>query len=319
MYLLIGYGDHLIAQMLSALIMAVFWQQCGWLAHDVLHHQVFQNRSFNDMIGDLVGGVCLGFSPAWWKNKHNTHHAAPNVYEVDPDIDTLPFLAWSDHALEFFASVPDEELAATVGKFMIRNQALLIFPIMTFAKLAWSIRSILFVLPNGQKKLPRKARVPVGILEQVSIGLHWTWYFGVLFLLVKTPIRIALYLALSQGGCGLLLALVFVLNHNGMPVLTREEGEKMDFYSMQIITGRDVRPSWLVTWFTGGLNYQIEHHLFPALPRHSFHKVQPQVQKICEKYSIHYHCTSFEDGVWEVINRLDQVAKVARRITNKQD
>ncbi|KAK9709206.1 hypothetical protein K7432_009183 [Basidiobolus ranarum] len=318
-YLLARHGDSIGAHIASALIMGLFWQQCGWLSHDFLHHQVFKNRSFNDMVGDFFGGVCLGFSPAWWKNKQNTHHAAPNVHGEDPDIDTVPILAWSNHALEFFADVPDDELAIAMGKFMIGNQSFLIFPVMVFAKLSWAMQSILFILPNGQKGLPRNARVPVGILEQLSVGLHWTWYLGLLFLFVKTPLRIALYLFLSQGGCGLLLALVFVLNHNGMPVVTEQEGSKMDFYSLQIITGRDVKPSWIVTWFTGGLNYQIEHHLFPALPRHSFHKVQPQVQAICEKYGINYHCTGFVDGTMEVVNRLDQVAKVARKLNQKQD
>lgn len=48
----------------------------------------------------VFGNLFQGFSVAWWKNKHNTHHAVPNVHGADPDIDTMPLLAWSEHALE---------------------------------------------------------------------------------------------------------------------------------------------------------------------------------------------------------------------------
>ena len=99
-------GESFGAKMLGAVVLAVFWQQCGWLAHDFAHHGVFRNRMLNDLMVLLVGGVYLGFSLDWWKNKHNTHHAIPNVHESvaeahdgDPDIDTMPFLAWSKRLL----------------------------------------------------------------------------------------------------------------------------------------------------------------------------------------------------------------------------
>lgn len=58
--------------------------------------------------------------------------------------------------------------------------------------------------------------------------------------------------------------------HNGMPVFTMNEFQDMDFFSLQVVTGRDVKPTAFANWFTGGLNYQIEHHIFPALPRREF-------------------------------------------------
>ena len=91
-----GYASVLLA----ACLLGLFWQQSGWLAHDFLHHQVFQNRTYNNMAGLFLGNVSQGFSIAWWKDKHNTHHAVPNklndeTIAMDPDIDTLPLLAWS--------------------------------------------------------------------------------------------------------------------------------------------------------------------------------------------------------------------------------
>jgi len=99
-----------------------------------------------------------------------------------------------------------------------------------------------------------------------------------------------------------------------MPVVTKEEAKNLDFYSLQVITGRDVFPSWFVTWFTGGLNYQIEHHLFPSLPRHHFHRVQPIVQNLCEKYQVKYHRTSFYTGTKEVLDRLNDISKLSQKL-----
>ncbi|KAI0244050.1 hypothetical protein L0F63_002977 [Massospora cicadina] len=172
-----------------------------------------------------------------WKDKHNTHHAAPNVYTRDPDIDTHPFLAWSENALELYAELNDQELGTQLK----------------------------------------------------TVALPGSWPLTLLFVFV------------SQVTCGVLLASVFTLNHNGMRVLTSEEASKMDFYTLQCETGRDVYPSYFMTWFCGGLNYQIEHHMFPTLPRHSFSSM-----------ALHTIALDFT-GTKEVLDRLDRVAKTIEK------
>ncbi|CAG8716813.1 700_t:CDS:2, partial [Racocetra fulgida] len=112
------------------------------------------------------------------------------------------------------------------ARLMVNNQAINYFPLLAFARLSWCAQSIQYILPNGQSG---------------SIG--------------DTP----------QAMCGLLLALCFSLNHNGMKVLTDEETMNTEFYVEQVITGRAVTANslmgrWFVEWFMGGLNYQIEHH-----------------------------------------------------------
>jgi len=66
--ILAKFGYNLFGVLLSATIMGLFWQQCGWLSHDFLHHQVFNNRKYNDLMGDFLGGICLGFDPTWYEN-----------------------------------------------------------------------------------------------------------------------------------------------------------------------------------------------------------------------------------------------------------
>jgi len=109
--LVLRASSSFFALFAAALLMALFWQQCGWLAHDFLHHQVFTSRALNNAGGVFFGNFAQGFSVAWWKDKHNTHHAAPNEVDakaaaVDPDIDTLPLLAWSADMIKVRTTTP---------------------------------------------------------------------------------------------------------------------------------------------------------------------------------------------------------------------
>ncbi|KAI9139370.1 delta-6 fatty acid desaturase [Paraphysoderma sedebokerense] len=303
--LLFLFPNNVPVVLVSASIMGLFWQQCGWLSHDFLHHQVFRNRFYNDCVGYVAGGLAQGFSVSWWKDKHNTHHAQPNVHQEDPDIDTMPLLAWSEHALELFSDFSNETLA----RFFVNHQAILYFPILAIARVSWAIQSALFVTPYWQKL----GKPPISMLEQLSVAMHWVWYIGVLTYALS-PVMVLVYFATSQMVCGLLLASVFSLNHNGMPIIGHDEATEMDFYSKQIITGRDVFPSIFVDWFMGGLNFQIEHHLFPNMPRHSLRTIKPIIQDLCEKHNIPHHNTSFWDGTVEVLSRLEEVSKMSRKM-----
>ena len=133
----------------AGLVMGVFFQQCGWLAHDFAHHQVFKTRAFNDYATMVIGSY-VGFSLGWWKNKHNTHHAIPNVHESaydahdgDPDIDTLPFLAWSRKLLR--KATDGGASDSPLSRFFVSRQAFIFFPLLLMARLTWALQSLAFV------------------------------------------------------------------------------------------------------------------------------------------------------------------------------
>jgi len=239
----------------------------------------------------------------WWKNKHNTHHAVPNVHGGDPDIDTLPFLAWSEHALEGFS---DPKAKESMPKFLIDHQMIFYTPLLTFARFSWLLQSALAVI-NGKN-------IPNVRAEKFFLTLHYVWFFAIVVFLCEGLTNKFLFLLTSQLTCGVLLAAVFSLNHNGMPVYSKEESQTMDFYKLQILTGRAVTPSLFMTWFTGGLNYQIEHHLFPMIPRHNFHLVQPLVESLCKKHGVTYHRTGFISGTIEVFSKLGKVGSASRKL-----
>jgi len=286
-----------------ALLTGLFWQQCGWLSHDVLHHQLFTDRRLNNLAGYVLGNAFQGLSVAWWKYKHSMHHTVPNVHDADPDIDTLPFLAWSEMALEMFNDVNEEQL----GQFMVSHQPILYFPLLSVARMSWVLQSVLWQTSSSSQKLYPTERK----YESAALAIHWSVYLlGTMYCAGISRGLLALYLA--QGFGGIMLAAVFSVNHNGMPVLSKTESTETNFYELAVITGRNVIPSPVASWFTGGLNYQIEHHIFPSLPRHNFHLVTDRVEKLCTKHNIPYHETTLVGGLQEVIARLARVSKAVR-------
>lgn len=208
----------------------------------------------------------------------------------------MPFLAWSEYALEFFSEYSDD----TMARLWILHQPFLFFPLLIFVRLSWTVASLLY-------QLNFKLSQFTPLAETLAIILHVVWLF-ILPLMWLSPTRVLTYIVLSQSLGGLLLAIVFVLNHNGLPVFEKEAIKTKGFYELQVVTSRNVHSSPFLDWITGGLNYQIEHHLFPTLPRPNYWLLAPYVQEICNKHGIPYRKTSFRQGVVEVLDRLREVS-----------
>jgi fatty acid desaturase len=257
------------ATVLSAVLVAVGWQQGGWLSHEFLHHAVFKNRRTGRLAGVALGGFWLGYSADWWNEKHNTHHALPNVHGADPDIDVFPALAFTPRDLK--------RARWSWQRWALRQQTWTVFPIVALARLNWTIQS--FIWPLTHKGIPFRRQE---ILGQV---LHQAWVIAIT-LHAPTWQNALLWFAVSQIVSGLLISLVFIVGHNARPILV-EDGAP-DFWSLQVVTTRNVRVNALTRWFFGGLETQTEHHLFPTLPRHAHAAVKSRVQALCAKHGIDY-------------------------------
>jgi len=298
--------------MVGAIVLGLFWQQCGWLAHDFLHHQVFKTRKYGDLMGIFVGNVLQGFSVQWWKSKHNSHHAVPNLHassehasDGDPDIDTMPILAWTLRMAETAKN-------SATGRFLIRWQAVFYFPVLLFARLAWAHQSWVFVFGFGGKQHSVKGaaqdrkNMAYPVLEGLGILLHYGWLFTIMYHM-PSVLAAAAYFIVAQCSCGLFLALVFGLGHNGMAVYPADQ--RPDFWKLQVSTTRNVTSNWFVDWFCGGLQYQVDHHLFPQLPRHNLKKVHKLVESFCKEQGVSYHEADMVTGTCEFLSHLSAVSK----------
>jgi len=321
---MVYFSESTMVHVGASILMGLFFQQCGWLAHDFLHHQVFKFRKFGDLAGIYWGNLMQGYSVQWWKNKHNSHHAVPNLHsssamaqDGDPDIDTMPVLAWSLKQAQSFRELDPNGGDSSFVRFMIKWQAFLYFPILLLARLSWMRESFktAFGLGGSTKnaELEMKTKgLQYPLLEKVGIILHYVWMaafcsgFG-RFSLVES---VGLFLT-ATCSCGFLLALVFGLGHNGMS--TYDADKRPDFWKLQVTTTRNITgghgvPQFFVDWFCGGLQYQVEHHLFPQIPRHHLPKVHELVVSFCKEWGVTYHEADLWDGTVEVVNHLSKVS-----------
>lgn len=322
--LMVYLSDSVLVHFLSAFLIGLFFQQCGWLAHDCLHHQVFRKRKYGDWAGIYWGNVMQGFSVQWWKNKHNGHHSVPNLHsssavsqDGDPDIDTMPLLAWSLKQAQSYRELRADGKDSPFTKFMIRNQAMFYFPILLLARLSWLNESFKTAFglgastENAALELKHKG-LQYPFLEKAGIITHYAWMFTVSsgFGTWSLGYSIAYFLA-ATCSCGFMLALVFGLGHNGMA--TYDADARPDFWKLQVTTTRNITgghgiPQAFVDWFCGGLQYQVDHHLFPTIPRHNLKKTNALITSFCKEWGVKYHEADLIDGTVEVIKHLANVS-----------
>jgi fatty acid desaturase len=267
-----------------AAFLAVVFAQVALVAHDLAHRQVFRTNTPSRRAGLIAGNLAIGMSYGYWMDKHTKHHANPNHDDLDPDVGP-GVLVWSPEAAR--------------GKgFLTRYQAYFFFPLLTLLGLSLKKDSIR-ALRDGTVK--RRG------LESALLAIHLIGYAAVL-LLVLSPLQALAFLVVHQALFGVYLGLTFAPNHKGMPHPTGDE----DFLRKQVLTSRNVRGGWLVDNALGGLNYQIEHHLFPAMPTPNLRRAQPIVQQYCAEIGVPYEVTSLTDSYAQALRHLHDVGAELR-------
>ncbi|MEH0932146.1 fatty acid desaturase family protein [Micromonospora sp. CPCC 205558] len=258
-------------QTATAAGLAVLLAQLAFLGHDAGHQQIFRSRRANDMVGLVCANLVTGISYGWWVDKHNRHHANPNTEDRDPDLAVAPL------------SFTPGQAAAQRGlrALFVRHQAALFFPLLLAEGLhlhAASVRAI--VRRSGLRRRRTEAALLV---------LHFAGYFGAVFLVLSVPQAIV-FILVNQALFGLYLGSSFAPNHKGMPILTK--ADNLDYLRRQVLTSRNVRGGPLIDALLGGLNYQIEHHLFPSMPRPNLHHAQPLIRQFCADHDVAYRETT---------------------------
>jgi fatty acid desaturase len=259
-------------QLVTAVFLAFAFTQIAFLGHDAGHRQIFGTRRANGLVGLVLGNLLIGVSYTWWVGKHNRHHSNPNHADLDPDV--------TIGALAFTAAQASDKRGLV--RAVVRFQAYLFFPLLLLEAAHLHTASVKAVL-GGRERLDR--------VEALLLLVHAAAYFAAL-LLVLSPLRAAVFLLVQQGLFGLYLGCCFAPNHKGMPML--EGGKEPDYLRRQVLTSRNVRGSRVVDFLMGGLNYQIEHHLFPSMPRPNLRRAQPLVRAFCAERGVSYS----ESGVF---------------------
>jgi fatty acid desaturase len=279
-------------QLAIAGVLALAFVQTGFIAHDTGHKQISKAKTSSELLGIVHMNLLMGTAYGWWVNHHNRHHSNPNNLDRDPD--TLR------RQVIFHVTEMPVKGRTRLKRLVIRFQSVMFFVLL--GQEAWRLHASGFRAARaGQLKSPR--------LEIGLVLVHGVLYTAAVFL-AMSPLKAVVFILVNQALYGFYLGAVFAPNHKGMVV--HHADVELDWLHRQVLTSRNIRSTRFTDFMYGGLNYQIEHHLFPSMPRVNLRKVRPMVIDYCREHGIPY-C---EVPVWrsylEVARYLGKVSDEAR-------
>ncbi|MET0811711.1 MAG: fatty acid desaturase [Microbacterium sp.] len=274
-------------QLVTAAVLAIAFTQVAMLGHDAAHRQIFRSGRWNDWVTLVIGNLLVGMSYGWWQHKHTRHHANPNKIGADPDID-LPVISFT----------PDQAARRRRGplSWVMAHQGLFFFPILLLEGLSLHASSVRRVV--GREPLRRRP-IEIAFLVVRLVGLP------LLVFLVLSPGIAFAFLGVQLGLFGVYMGMAFAPNHKGMPLVPADV--KVDFLRRQVLMSRNIRGSRLLDTAMGGLNYQIEHHLFPSMPRPHLREASGMIAAFCREHDVTYTQTSLWQSYGIVVRYINRV------------
>ncbi|MCZ2821652.1 acyl-CoA desaturase [Modestobacter sp. VKM Ac-2977] len=270
-----------------AVVLSLVCTQFGFLGHDTAHRQAFGSHRANEWNARVLSCGFAGIGYGWWMQKHNRHHNAPNQMGKDPDIESAVLAFTPDDA---------EDRMSGLRGWWTRHQGWAFFPLLCFEGAA--------LHANSLATLAREKTMPHRRLEIAIIAARLGLFVGAVFLIMPPLLAVA-FILVQQAVFGLLLGGSFAPNHKGMPIVPKNA--KVDFLRRQVLMSRNIKGGRVTDFMMGGLNYQIEHHLFPSMPRPNLKKVQPMVRAHCAQHGISYTETSLVGSYRIVVQYLNRV------------
>jgi fatty acid desaturase len=263
-----GAQDSLIIPAAFAIagLLGIVGAQFGFIAHEASHRQIFRNNKWNDWAGLFLSNLFAGLSYGFWMRKHNKHHQKPNQIGEDPDI--------AIRVLSFTVESRDDKRG--IERWISNRQGYL-FPFLLFLTgFDLLLDSFLAIRrkdrPLGIRVLEFSLMVIRQTAPYIIMGLMFGWFWAIGLWVFMMMIF------------GFFMGAAFAPNHKGMPLVPRDA--KIDFFERQVLTSRNIRGSWLKDNLMGGLNYQVEHHLFPSMARPYLKRAHEIVMAYCADKNI---------------------------------
>ncbi|XP_059174716.1 acyl-CoA 6-desaturase-like isoform X2 [Physella acuta] len=278
------FGTQWYITLAAILILATVQAQAGWTQHDYGHHSVFPDLKRSHLFHHLTIGFMKGASSHWWNFRHFQHHAKPNLIKKDPDVEiAYLFLIGDKLPVEFGKKKKGFMPYQWQHEYFFLLGPPLLLPIY------FHFEIIYFCLKRR---------------DWLDLGLAIAFFMR--FFYCYTPFF---------GGWGTFafyMGMRFVESHwftwvtqmSHLPNEVDRDSKNLDWFTLQLRSSCNVKSSWFNDWFTGHLNYQIEHHLFPTMPRMNYHKVAPLVESLCKKHGIEYRNKTLYTACADIIRML---------------
>lgn len=282
--------DNTYIHYAGGVLLAAFWQQCGFFMHDFEHNHLTGDRRIDKWLGTFFGTFCFGISGKWWREEHFIHHALTTTVDYeskfwDPQM-REPIWAQSEKLWPFITS--------KLEYYCIRVQHI------TFIPLCVGVGRFGIVIDSMKQE--RDLR------ELAAFGLHWVWILSLLSYLpsVKEAVIVYLIAAVCEG----ILHIQLVISHYCKPFNELHEiKSSSDWYKMQVESNIDITNPWWLDWFHGGLNYHLIHHLYPRMPRNYYSRATEHLKRVCKENNLEYDHCSWSEAVWRTLKHLKVMSK----------
>lgn len=269
-------------------MLAALAAQYAFIAHEASHNQVFLKNKTNEWAGRILANLFAGLSYGFWMKKHTKHHGKPNQINYDPDIN-IRVLSFTPESLN---------QKKGIEKTLSKNQGWL-FPFLLF------FTGFDLLLDSFASVLSPKTRIKHKYLEfGLMVIRQATPFIG--FLLIFQNIFVAAGAwTIMMLAFGFFMGIAFAPNHKGMPLVP--ENAKLGYFERQVLTSRNIKSNWATDNFMGGLNFQVEHHLFPSMPRTQLHKANKLVKNYCAENNIPFTEMTMPSSFKVIIQYLNRV------------
>ena len=299
MSLLLLHSEYVVY---SALCTGLFWQQSAGIGHDLGHSSVAAVRTTNIFIGCLLSSI-TGLSSSWWRHSHFQHHIHTNVKREDPDIIHAPIFSVSEKLFQPFKHNFLDKYIQFESLALVRVQHLLMYPVMSVARLNLYAQSAAFLLN------PPHPATPIIQMERCGMCLFWSMLMSLYFSIGAW--RWCIYFTVSHVISGITHVQI-IISHWACAIT--DSKEHMDHYMHTLTTTTDIETWPSNDWFHIGLQYQVAHHMFPRLPRYRLRAATDLIRAICARHELPYTQRSFYTLNCELFSHMRHVALITRGI-----
>jgi fatty acid desaturase len=279
---------------LASIVIGFAMVQIGLIGHDSGHLEIFRSTKKNWLLGQMCWSVLTGISFWYWNDRHNRHHGHTNDMDQDPDI---------QGGGPFAVAFTEEEATARSGwrRVLVKYQVVFVLLGLMLYTFAFRAEGWLFAI--------RKLKGTRRPFEITLLALNIVLWLA--FIIVLGWRGLGIFLVANVVGSVYFVATISP-NHNGMPMWARNT--KPSFLERQVLSSRDLTSNCVWDFLYGGLNYQIEHHLFPTIPRVNLKRAQAIIQPFCEARGLSYTISDPLTVYWEVFLELRRVGNAAIEI-----